>query len=86
MFNHSRLIAKIIVRCILELMKNKDEDRLEGLCEMLVTVGEELELTVDVSHIFAKVQEMIDDEVDKISSRIRFVFICNPLFCHHFCL
>lgn len=67
------LTPKIMVRCILDLLKNKDEDRLECLCKLLTTIGKELESSQSLAQFFNQMQDIVEKKHGRISSRVRFV-------------
>lgn len=63
-----------MVRCLHNLLENKDEESLECLCKLLTTIGKELENKhVDISLIFNTMKAIADKKDGKISSRIRFM-------------
>lgn len=64
-----------MMRCLSNLLENKDEERLECLCKLLTTVGKELEVNkkCDISPIFNTMKEIVDKKHGKISSRVRFM-------------
>lgn len=69
------LTSKIILRCLSNLLNNRDEEQLECLCKLLTTVGKELEINLknDLSSYFDTMKEIVDKKRGKISSRVRFM-------------
>lgn len=68
------LTLSIMVRCLNNLLENKDEEGLECLCKLLSTIGKELETKgVDLTLIFQTMKSLADKKDGKISSRIRFM-------------
>lgn len=73
LFKQNMLTPKIMVRCILDLLKNRDEDRLECLCKLLTTIGSALEKSQSLQQFFNQMQEIVEKKHGRISSRVRFV-------------
>lgn len=68
------LTVNIMIRCLNNLLDNKDEEGLECLCKLLTTIGKELETkSVDLTAIFGTMKSIADKKDGKISSRIRFM-------------
>lgn len=70
------LTVNIMVRCLHNLLENKDEEPLECLCKLLSTIGKELETKhVDLSPIINQMRAIADRKGgnNKVSSRIRFM-------------
>ncbi|CAH1972490.1 unnamed protein product [Acanthoscelides obtectus] len=74
LFKQNMLTVKIMVRCLNNLIDNKDEESLECLCKLLTTIGKELETkNVNLSNIFTTMKNIADKKEGKVSSRIRFM-------------
>lgn len=68
------LTVNIMMRCLDNLLSNKDEESLECLCKLLTTIGKELEAkNVNLSHHFQTMKEIVDKKHGKVSSRVRFM-------------
>ncbi|XP_025830115.1 eukaryotic translation initiation factor 4 gamma 3 isoform X2 [Agrilus planipennis] len=74
LYKQQMLTGNIMVRCILNLLEDKDEESLECLCKLLSTIGKELETkNVDLNPYFNTMKEIVDKKHGKISSRVRFM-------------
>lgn len=69
------LTSKIMVYCIKRLIDKLEEERLECLCKLLTTIGEQIENEVSgqLDNIFKSIQAIVDEKSNKISSRVRFM-------------
>nr|XP_013189288.1 unnamed protein product [Amyelois transitella]XP_013189289.1 unnamed protein product [Amyelois transitella] len=70
------LTAKIMVYCMNHLIDKLEEEKLECLCKLLTTIGEQVESEVkdQLDNVFKKMQDIISDRKNnKISSRVRFM-------------
>lgn len=70
------LTSKIMVYCMNHLIDKLEEEKLECLCKLLTTIGEQVESEVkdQLDNVFKKMQEIISDRRNnKISSRVRFM-------------
>ncbi|XP_053624819.1 eukaryotic translation initiation factor 4 gamma 3-like isoform X2 [Plodia interpunctella] len=70
------LTAKIMVYCMNHLIEKLEEEKLECLCKLLTTIGEQVESEVkdQLDNVFKKMQDIISDRKNnKISSRVRFM-------------
>lgn len=69
------LTVNIMMRCLSNLLDNKDEESLECLCKLLTTVGKELESksNVNLAQIFTAMKNIVEKKDGKVSSRIRFM-------------
>ncbi|VVD05137.1 unnamed protein product [Leptidea sinapis] len=69
------LTPKIMVYCMDYLIKKLEEEKLECLCKLLTTVGEQVESEVkdQVEGIFKNMQDIVEKKANKISSRVRFM-------------
>lgn len=68
------LIPKIMMFCMEYLIVDKlEEEKLECLCKLLTTIGEQVEgeVTVNLDLIFRKMQDIVDKKSNRISSRVR---------------
>nr|XP_022920525.1 eukaryotic translation initiation factor 4 gamma 3 isoform X3 [Onthophagus taurus] len=74
LYKRNMLTNNIMMRCLENLLGNRDEESLECLCKLLSTIGEELEKRkMSLNHIFGTVKEIADRKHGKISSRVRFM-------------
>ncbi|XP_063903269.1 eukaryotic translation initiation factor 4 gamma 1-like isoform X2 [Zophobas morio] len=79
LFKQQMLTTNIMMRCLDNLLDNKDEESLECLCKLLTTIGKELERGgtnkkgVDLSPIFNSMKDIVDKKFGRISSRVRFM-------------
>ncbi|XP_018568899.1 eukaryotic translation initiation factor 4 gamma 1 isoform X2 [Anoplophora glabripennis] len=75
LFKQNMLTVNIMMRCLANLLDNKDEESLECLCKLLTTVGKELESksNVNLSQIFNTMKNIVEKKDGKVSSRIRFM-------------
>lgn len=73
LFKQNMLTVNIMMKCLENLLENKDEERLECLCKLLSTIGKELELdkNQDLSSFFNTMKEIVDKKHGNISSRVR---------------
>lgn len=57
------------------LIEKLEEEKLECLCKLLTTIGEQIENeeTSQLDNIFKKMQEIVDRKSIKISSRVKFM-------------
>ncbi|XP_075990810.1 eukaryotic translation initiation factor 4 gamma 3-like isoform X2 [Anticarsia gemmatalis] len=70
------LTPKIMDYCMKYLIEKLEEEKLECLCKLLTTIGEQVENEVNsqLDTIFKKMQDIIADrKSNKISSRVRFM-------------
>lgn len=69
------LTAKIMMYCINNLIDKLEEEKLECLCKLLTTIGEQVENEVKdhIEEIFKRMQEIVDRKSNKISSRVRYL-------------
>ncbi|XP_038216813.1 eukaryotic translation initiation factor 4 gamma 1-like [Zerene cesonia] len=70
------LTAKIMVFCMNHLIEKLEEEKLECLCKLLTTIGQQVESEVkeQLEAIFKMMQDIIADrKANKISSRVRFM-------------
>lgn len=69
------LTSKIMVYCMNNLVDKLEEEKLECLCKLLTTIGEQVESEVkeQLDNVFKKMQEIVDRKSNKISSRVRFM-------------
>lgn len=69
------LTSKIMVYCMTYLIDKLEEEKLECLCKLLTTIGEQVESEVkeQLEIVFKKMQEIVDRKSNKISSRVRFM-------------
>lgn len=60
------------MKCLHQLLDNKEEESLECLCKLLSTVGKVIEeRKVDLNIIFSVIREIVDKKHGKVSSRVR---------------
>lgn len=61
--------------CMKYLIEKLEEEKLECLCKLLTTIGEQVENegNSQLDAIFKKMQEIVDRKSNKISSRVRFM-------------
>lgn len=69
------LTSKIMDYCMKYLIDKLEEEKLECLCKLLTTIGEQVENEVNgqLDNIFKKMQDIVDRKSNKISSRVRYV-------------
>ncbi|KAG6449153.1 hypothetical protein O3G_MSEX005901 [Manduca sexta] len=69
------LTSKIMDYCMKYLIDKLDEEKLECLCKLLTTIGEQIENEVhgQLDIIFKKMQEIVDRKSHQISSRVKFM-------------
>ncbi|XP_072930362.1 eukaryotic translation initiation factor 4 gamma 1-like isoform X2 [Epargyreus clarus] len=69
------LTSKIMVYCMNYLIEKLEEEKLECLCKLLTTIGEQVESEVkeQLENVFKKMQDIVDKKSNKISSRVRFM-------------
>ncbi|XP_073953864.1 eukaryotic translation initiation factor 4G1 isoform X3 [Choristoneura fumiferana] len=69
------LTAKIMMYCMSYLIDKLEEEKLECLCKLLTTIGEQVENEVKdhIEGTFKRMQEIVDRKSNKISSRVRFM-------------
>ncbi|XP_039763594.1 eukaryotic translation initiation factor 4 gamma 3-like isoform X5 [Pararge aegeria] len=69
------LTAKIMVYCMTYLIDKLEEEKLECLCKLLTTIGEQVESEVkeQLESVFKRMQEIVDRKSNKISNRVRFM-------------
>ncbi|XP_049884891.1 eukaryotic translation initiation factor 4 gamma 3-like isoform X2 [Pectinophora gossypiella] len=69
------LTSKIMVYCMNYLIDKLEEEKLECLCKLLTTIGEQVEREVkeQLDNIFKKMQDIVERKSNKISSRVRFM-------------
>ncbi|XP_050429511.1 eukaryotic translation initiation factor 4 gamma 3-like isoform X2 [Adelges cooleyi] len=74
LFKQKILTPNIMLYCIVNLVTKHDEEPLECLCNLLKTVGKELEQTYNLNETFDKLRGLTSKEMkSKIPSRIRFM-------------
>jgi translation initiation factor 4G len=75
------LTSKIMVYCMNYLIDKLEEEKLECLCKLLTTIGEQVESEVkdNIESVFKKMQDIVDRKSNKISSRVRCVFCDIPI-------
>lgn len=68
------LTFKIMVYCMNYLIEKLEEEKLECLCKLLTTIGEQVEGEVKESldNVFKKMQDIVERKSNKISSRVRY--------------
>ncbi|CAH2103569.1 unnamed protein product [Euphydryas editha] len=69
------LTSKIMVYCMTYLIEKLEEEKLECLCKLLTTIGEQVESEVkeQLESVFKQMQDIVDRKSNKISSRVRFM-------------
>ncbi|XP_022832467.1 eukaryotic translation initiation factor 4 gamma 3-like isoform X5 [Spodoptera litura] len=69
------LTSKIMDYCMKYLIDKVEEEKLECLCKLLTTIGEQVESepVTQLDNIFKKMKEIVDRKSNKISSRVRFM-------------
>ncbi|XP_068619997.1 eukaryotic translation initiation factor 4 gamma 3-like isoform X2 [Battus philenor] len=69
------LTSKIMVYCMNYLVDKLEEEKLECLCKLLTTIGEQVESEVkeQLEVVFKRMQEIVEKKSNKISSRVRFM-------------
>ncbi|XP_035458078.1 eukaryotic translation initiation factor 4 gamma 3 isoform X3 [Spodoptera frugiperda] len=69
------LTSKIMDYCMKYLIDKVEEEKLECLCKLLTTIGEQVESepNTQLDNIFKKMKEIVDRKSNKISSRVRFM-------------
>ncbi|XP_023940865.1 eukaryotic translation initiation factor 4 gamma 3 isoform X2 [Bicyclus anynana] len=69
------LTAKIMVYCMTYLIEKLEEEKLECLCKLLTTIGEQVESEVkeQLESVFKRMQDIVDRKSNKISNRVRFM-------------
>lgn len=69
------LTSKIMDYCMKYLIDKVEEEKLECLCKLLTTIGEQVENETNsqIDSIFKKMQDIVDRKSNKISSRVRFM-------------
>lgn len=57
------------------LIEKLEEEKLECLCKLLTTIGEQVESEVkeQLDNVFKKMQDIVERKSNKISSRVRFM-------------
>ncbi|KAL5235219.1 hypothetical protein ACI65C_002629 [Semiaphis heraclei] len=74
LFKQKILTPNIMLYCIVNLVTKHVEEPLECLCNLLKTVGKELELSYNLNDTFDKLKALTSrDMKSKISSRIKFM-------------
>ncbi|XP_025201815.1 eukaryotic translation initiation factor 4 gamma 3-like isoform X2 [Melanaphis sacchari] len=74
LFKQKILTPNIMLYCIVNLVTKHVEEPLECLCNLLKTVGKELEQSFDLNEIFDKLKALTSrDMKSKIPSRIKFM-------------
>ncbi|XP_044726466.1 eukaryotic translation initiation factor 4 gamma 1-like isoform X3 [Chrysoperla carnea] len=75
LFKQQMLTASIMMKCLKNLLNGIEEENLECLCKLLITVGKDLEIEKKMSleSFFQTMQEIVDRKHGKISSRVRFM-------------
>ncbi|XP_045784204.1 eukaryotic translation initiation factor 4 gamma 3-like isoform X4 [Maniola jurtina] len=69
------LTAKIMMFCMNYLIDKLEEEKLECLCKLLTTIGEQVENEVkdQLEIVFKRMQDIVDRKSSKISNRVRFM-------------
>ncbi|XP_069365227.1 eukaryotic translation initiation factor 4 gamma 3-like isoform X4 [Maniola hyperantus] len=69
------LTSKIMVFCMNYLIDKLEEEKLECLCKLLTTIGEQVENEVrdQLETVFKRMQDIVDRKSSKISNRVRFM-------------
>lgn len=69
------LTVNIMLRCLNNLLENKDEESLECLCKLLSTIGKEIETKINLGPIFSQMKALADkkDGPHRVNNRIRFM-------------
>lgn len=75
LFKLKMLTSKIMMYCMNYLIEKLEEEKLECLCKLLTTIGEQVEMEIKdrLDEIFKKMQQIVDQKSNKISSRVRFM-------------
>ncbi|XP_015438876.1 PREDICTED: eukaryotic translation initiation factor 4 gamma 3-like isoform X3 [Dufourea novaeangliae] len=76
LYKQDMIPTKIMHTCIQQLLHQNDEDSLEGLCKLLATIGNKLELKSEeeIQEYISKMHDIVARRgPGKISSRIRFM-------------
>ncbi|KAK9709826.1 eIF4-gamma/eIF5/eIF2-epsilon [Popillia japonica] len=73
LYKQSMLTVNIMMRCLHQLLDNKEEESLECLCKLLSTVGKDVEKKMELGSIFNVIKEIVDKKHGKVSSRVRFM-------------
>ncbi|CAH0558222.1 unnamed protein product [Brassicogethes aeneus] len=74
LFKQQMLTVNIMLRCLHNLLDNKDEESLECLCKLLTTIGKELETkNVPLEPIFKVMRDIVERRSIKVSSRVKFM-------------
>lgn len=57
------------------LIEKLEEEKLECLCKLLTTIGEQVESEVrePLDNVFKKMQDIVERKSNKISSRVRYL-------------
>lgn len=68
------LTSKIMVYCMNYLIDKLEEEKLECLCKLLTTIGEQVESEVKdpLDSVFKKMQDIVDCKSNNISCRVRY--------------
>lgn len=68
------LTSKIMVYCMNYLIDKLEEEKLECLCKLLTTIGEQVESEVrdPLDNVFKKMQDIVDRKSNSISCRVRY--------------
>lgn len=74
LFKLQMLTAKIMIRCVAQLLSNLEEESLECLCKLLTTIGKDLEMKL-VSICFLKTAKLVC-----ILTLFLFLFLCLNFF------
>lgn len=63
-----------MVFCMNHLIDKLEEEKLECLCKLLTTIGEQVEGEVrdQLDAVFKKMQDIVERKHNKISSRVRY--------------
>lgn len=69
------LTSKIMDYCMKNLIEKLEEEKLECLCKLLTTIGEQVENEGGnhLDYIFKKMQDIVERKSNKISSRVKFM-------------
>ena len=59
LFKLQMLTAKIMIRCVAQLLSNLEEESLECLCKLLTTIGKDLEMKLVRIRTVASAQQLV---------------------------
>lgn len=71
-----------MVYCMNYLIEKLEEEKLECLCKLLTTIGEQVESEVrePLDNVFKKMQDIVERKSNKISSRVRCLTYFGTIF------